>query len=77
MGLGFRTLGLFLDSSGLGCEGRYPSRLWVSEWLENALRASFGSETAGKCMLNFVCYFIKPEISGLSPDYWPRMTSFV
>ena len=55
MGLSFRTLGLFLDSSGLGCEGRYPGRLWVLERLENAFRADFGSETAGKCMLDFVC----------------------
>ena len=75
MGLSFRTLGLFLDSSGLGCEGRYSGWLWVSEWLENAFRAGFGSETAGKCMLDFVCYFPKAEISGLSPDYWPGMTS--
>ena len=28
-----------------------------------------------KCMLDFVCYFSKVEISGLSPDYWLRMTS--
>ena len=27
MGLSFRTLGLFLDSSELSCEGWYPSRL--------------------------------------------------
>ena len=23
----------------------------------------------------FVCYFPKAKISGLSPDYWPRMTN--
>ena len=75
MGLSFRTLGLFLDSSGLGCEGRYSGWLWVPERLENAFRAGFGSGTTGKCMLDFVCYFPKAEISGLSQDYWPRMTS--
>ena len=69
MGLSFRTLGLFLDSSGLGCEGRYPGQLWVREQLENSFRAGFCSGTAGKCMLDFVCYFPKAEISGLSPDY--------
>ena len=75
MGLNFRTLGLFLDSSGLSCEGRYSGCLWVLERLENAFRASFGSRTAEKCMLDLVCYFPKAEIFGLSPDYWPRMTS--
>ena len=75
MGLSFRTLGLFLDSSGLGCEGRYSSRLWVLKRLENAFWAGFSSETAGKCMLDFVCCFSKAKISGLSPDYWPGMTS--
>ena len=54
--LSFRTLGLFLDSSRLGCEGWYPGRLWVSEWLENAFQAYFGSGTAGKCMLDFVLF---------------------
>ena len=77
MGLSFRTLGLFLDSLGLGCESQYPCRLWVSEWLENAFLAGFGSGTVGKCMLDFVCYFSKAEIFGLSLDYWPGMTSFV
>ena len=77
MGLFFRTLGLFLDSSGLGCKGRYPCWLWVPERLENAFQVSFGSRTAGKCMLDFVCYFPKVEISGFNPDYWPGMTSFV
>ena len=75
MGLSFRTLGLFLDSLELGCEGRYPDRLWVPEWLENAFQANFGFGTYGKCMLDFVCYFPKADISGLSPDYWSRMTS--
>ena len=55
MGLSFQTLGLFLDSSRLGCEGRYPSWLWVPERLENAFRVGFGSGTARKCMLDFVC----------------------
>ena len=50
-------------------------KLWVPEQLENAFRAGFGSETAGKCMLDFVCYFPKAKIYGLSPDYWSRMTS--
>ena len=31
--------------------------------------AGFGSGNVGKCMLDFVCYFSKAEISGLSPDY--------
>ena len=75
MGLSFRTLGLVLDSSGLGCEGRYLGRLWVPELLENAFRACFGSRTVEKCMPNFVCYFLKAEISGLSLDYWTGMTS--
>ena len=66
---------LFFDSSGLGCKGQYPSRLWVPERLKNAFRACFSSRTAGKCMLNFVCYFPKAKISGLSPDYWSGMTS--
>ena len=74
-GTEFRTLRLFLDSSGLGCECCYPGRLWVPEWLENAFRASFGSGTAEKCMLNSVCYFPIVEFSGLSLDYWSRMTS--
>ena len=26
-------------------------------------------------LLDFVCYFPKAEISRLSPDYWPGMTS--
>ena len=69
MGLGFRTLRLFLDSLGLGFEGRYPGRLWVPERLENAFRANFGFKTTGKCILDFVCYFPKVENSGLSPDY--------
>ena len=77
MGLSFQTLGLFLDSSGLGYEGRYPDRLWVPKRLENAFWADFGSKTVGKCMLDFVCYFPKVEIFGLSPDYWQGMTSFV
>ena len=47
----------------------------VSECLENAFRADFGFGTAGKCMLDFVCYFPKAEISGLSQDYWTGMTS--
>ena len=34
-----------------------------------------GSRTAGKCMLNFVCYFPKAEIFGLGPYFWPGMTS--
>ena len=38
MGLNFQTLGLFLDSSGLGCEGRYPSELWF--W--NGWKIHFG-----------------------------------
>ena len=62
MGLNFRTLGLFLDSSGLGCKGRYPGWLWVSERLENAFQAGFGSRTVGKYMLDFVCYFPKAKI---------------
>ena len=33
MGLSFRTLGLFLDNLGLGCEGRQGGRLWVPERL--------------------------------------------
>ena len=74
MGLSFWTLGLFLDSSGLGCEGWYPGQLWVPERLENAFRAGFGFGTAGKCMLDFVCYFPKAEIFGLSPNYWPGIT---
>ena len=69
MRLSFWTLGLFLDSLGLSYEGRYPSQLWVPKQLENAFWASFGSRTTGKCMLDFVCYFPKVEISGLSPDY--------
>ena len=77
MGLSFQTLGLFLDSSGLGCEGWYPGRLWVLKRLENAFWADFGSKTVRKCMLDFVCYFPKVEISGLNPDYWQGMTSFV
>ena len=68
MGLSFRTLGLFLDSSGLSCEGQYLGRLWVLERLEKAFRVGFGSGTARKCMLNFVCYFPRIEISGLSLD---------
>ena len=75
MGLSFRTLGLFLDSLGLGCEGLYPGRLWVPKWLENAFQAGFGSSIAGKCMLDFVSYFPKAKIFGLSLDYWLRMTS--
>ena len=63
MGLSFRTLGLVLDSSGLGCEARYLGRLWVPELLENAFRACFGFRTVEKCMPNFVCYFLKAEIS--------------
>ena len=77
MGLSFQTLGLFLDSLRPGCEGRYLGRLWVPKRLENAFQAGFGSGNARKWMLNFVCYFLKAEISGLSPDYWPGMTSFV
>ena len=73
MGLSFRTLGLFLDSSGLGCEGRYLGRLWVSKRIENAFRAGFGSRIIGKCILDFVCYFPKAKISGLSPNYWPGL----
>ena len=76
MGLSFRTLGLFFYSSRLGCEGRCSGRLWVSERPEKAFRVGFGSGTAGKCMLDFVCFFSKAEISGLSPDYWSGMTSF-
>ena len=34
-----------------------------------------GSTTAGKCMLHFVCYFPKAEISGPSPYFWPGITS--
>ena len=75
MRLSFRTLGLFFDSLGLSCKDRYSGRLWVPKRLKNAFRASFGSETVGKCMLDFACYFPKTEISGLSLDYWPRMTS--
>ena len=75
MGFSFRILGLFLDSSGLGCEGQYLGRLWVLKRLENAFRAGFGSKTTRKCMLNFVCYFPKVEISRLNLDYWPGMTS--
>ena len=71
----FRTSRLFLDSSKLGCEGRYPGRLWVPKRLENAFRAGFGSGTTGKCMLDFVCYFPKDEISELILDCWPGMTS--
>ena len=59
----------------MGCEGRYPSRLWVSKQLENTFRAGFGSGTAGKCMLDFVCYFPKAEIFELGPDFWPGKTS--
>ena len=77
MGLSFQTLGLFLDCSRLSCEGQYPGRLCVPKRLKNAFWASFGSKTAGKCMLDFVCYFPKAEIFGLSPDYWLGMTSFV
>ena len=69
MGLSFQKLGLFLDSLRLGCEGRYPCRLWVPEQLEKSFRPGFGSRIAGKCMLDFVCYFPKVEIYGLSPDY--------
>ena len=29
----------------------------------------FGSGIAGKCMLDFLCYFPKTEISGLSLDF--------
>ena len=75
MGLSFQTLGLFLNCLGLGCEGRYPGLLWVLERLENAFQAGFGSGTAGKCMLNFVCYFPKAKISGLGLYYWLGMTS--
>ena len=75
MGMSFQTLELFLDNSGLGCEGQYPSRLWVPKRLENAFLGGFGSGTTEKYMLDFVCYFPKAEISGLSPDYWPIMTS--
>ena len=75
MGLSFRTLGLVLDISGLGCAGQYLGRLWVPERLENAFWVGFGPGTARKCMLDFVCYFPKAEISRLSTDYWPRMTS--
>ena len=75
MGLSFRTLGLFLDSSRLGCEGRYLGQLWVPERLENAFWDCFGSRTAGKCMLDFVYYFLKAEISESSPHYWSGMTS--
>ena len=70
MGLSFQTFGLFLESSGLGCEGRYLGRLWVPERLEKAFQSGFGSRTTRKCMLDFVCYFLKAEISGLSLDYW-------
>ena len=70
-------MGLFFESSGLGCEGLYPGQLWVLKRLENAFRVGFGSRTVGKCMLDFVCYFSKAEVSGLSPDYWPGMTSLV
>ena len=66
MGLGFRTLRLFLDSLGLGFEGRYPGRLWVLEWLENTFRASFSFGTTGKCILDFVCYFPKVENFGMT-----------
>ena len=76
MGLGFQTLGLFFDSSGLGCEGRYPGRLCVLERLENAFQVGFDYGTAGKCMLDFVCYFSKVEISGLGPNFWSGMTSW-
>ena len=55
MGVSFRTLGLFLDSSRLGCEGRYSGLLWVLKQLKNAFRADFGSKTTGKCMLDFMC----------------------
>ena len=75
MGLSFRTLGLFLDCSGLGCEGRYPGRLWVPERLENLFRTGFCSGTAGKCMMDFVCYFPKAKIYGMSLNYWLGMTS--
>ena len=61
MGLGFQTLGLFLDSLGLGCEGRYPGPLWVPERLENTFWAAFGFGTTGQCILDFVCYFPKVE----------------
>ena len=74
-GLSFQALGLFLDSSGLGCEGRYSGRLWVPKRLENAFRAGFGSEIARKCMLDFVCCFLKAKSFELSLDYWPGMTS--
>ena len=56
MGLSFQTLRLFLDNSGLACEGRYLGQLWVPERLENKFRVGFGSETVGKCMLNFVLF---------------------
>ena len=69
MGMSFRTLGLFLDSSRLGCEGRYLGRLWVLKQLKNAFRVGFGSKTVRKCMLDFVCYFPKDKIYGLSLNY--------
>ena len=74
MGLRFQTLGLFLDNSRLGREGLYSGRLWVSERLENAFWAGFGFGIARKCMLDFLCYFPKAEISGLNLDYWPGRT---
>ena len=75
MGLSFQTLRLFFDSLRLGCEGWYPGRLWVPEQLENAFQTDFGSWIVGKCMLDFVCYFPKADIFGLSQDYWSGMTS--
>ena len=59
MGLSFWTIQDWVVKVGI----------WVLERLENAFRAGFGSKTAGKCMLDLVCYFPKAEISGLSPDY--------
>ena len=61
MRLSFQILGLFLDNSGLSCEGRYLGRLWVLKRLENAFQADFGSGTTEKCMLDFECYFPKDE----------------
>ena len=75
MGMSFQTLGLFLDSSRLDCEGRYPGQLWVLKQLENAFRVGFGSKTVRKCMLDFVCYFPKAKIYGLSLNCGQGMTN--
>ena len=74
MKLSFRTLGLFLDSSGLGFEGRYLA----SYRFQNGWKMRFGPVLVLGLLENacwILCYFLKAEISGLGPDFWPGMTS--